>query len=76
MAMVATAIENLNEFWVVGVVEQYKGFVEVLRRTLDPGMKHGDLWEHAVEVKNNGQVNVNYFLFFRVRLASSTTLSE
>lgn len=54
MEMVATAIENINTFWVVGVVEQYKGFVEVLKHSLDPEQKHEELWEHAVEVKNNG----------------------
>eukprot|EP00903_Cladosiphon_okamuranus_P020281 g18611.t1 len=53
-AMVKAAIENLNEFWVVGVVEQYLGFVEVLRHILDPELKHRDLWKHAEEVKNNG----------------------
>ena len=58
MEMVNTAIENLNTFFVVGVVEQYRGFVEVLKRSLDPEAKHRDLWEHAVEVKNNGYVLV------------------
>lgn len=58
MAMVTTAIENLNTFWVVGVVEQYRGFVEVLKRSMDPDQKHEELWEHAVDVKNNGWVSV------------------
>lgn len=27
-----------------GLVEQYAGFEEVLKRLLDPGSKHEDLW--------------------------------
>ena len=54
MAMVTTAIENLNAFWVVGVVEQYRGFVKVLQHSLDPVHERQELWEHAVKVKNNG----------------------
>lgn len=40
-----TAMENLESFWVVGVVEQYAGFEEVLKRLLDPEGKHGELWK-------------------------------
>lgn len=47
-------MEHLNTFWVVGVVEQYAGFVEVLKHSLDPELRHPDVWEHGVEVKNNG----------------------
>lgn len=40
------ASKNLEDsFWVVGVVEQYPGFQEVLKRLLDPANKFGDLWE-------------------------------
>lgn len=39
------AMENLEEFWLVGVVEQYAGFLEVLRRLLDPEKKNGALWD-------------------------------
>eukprot|EP00903_Cladosiphon_okamuranus_P015296 g14131.t1 len=40
----AEAIRNLDSFWVVGVVEQFAGFEEVLRRLLDPSGKYDDLW--------------------------------
>lgn len=39
------AIRNLEEFWVVGVVEQYAGFLEVLRRLLDPDTRQKGLWD-------------------------------
>ncbi len=52
--MAQTAVDNLNTFYVVGVVEQYRGFIEVLKYSLDPGLEHPSLWETAVEVKNNG----------------------
>ncbi|CAM9368263.1 unnamed protein product, partial [Ascophyllum nodosum] len=48
------AIEHLNTFFVVGVVEQYRGFIEVLKLTLDPEVKYPELWSKAVEIKNNG----------------------
>ena len=41
----AEAAANMESFWVVGVVEQYAGFEEVLRRLLDPEGKYGILWE-------------------------------
>lgn len=41
----AEAVQNMETFWVVGVVEQYAGFEEVLRRLLDPEDKYGTLWE-------------------------------
>lgn len=53
-AMVQTAVDHLNTFYVVGVVEQYKGFIEVLKRTLDPDENHAKLWAAAVGVKDNG----------------------
>ena len=52
--LTASAIEHLNTFFVVGVVEQYRGFIEVLKFTLDPEVKHPELWSKAVEIKNNG----------------------
>ncbi|CAM9368643.1 unnamed protein product [Ascophyllum nodosum] len=52
--LAASAIEHLNTFFVVGVVEQYSGFIEVLKLTLDPEVKHPELWSKAVEIKNNG----------------------
>ena len=41
----AEAVKNMETFWVVGVVEQYAGLQEVLRRLLDPDSKYGTLWE-------------------------------
>lgn len=52
--MAQTAVDNLNTFFVVGVVEQYEGFIEVLRRSLDPSEEHPALWKAAVGVKDNG----------------------
>lgn len=43
-AATAQALKNLERFWIVGVVEQYEGLLEVWRRSLDPGDKHGRLW--------------------------------
>ncbi|CAB1099895.1 unnamed protein product [Ectocarpus sp. CCAP 1310/34] len=42
---VTKAIENLETFWLVGLVEQYAGFVEVLELLLDPERKHVDVWQ-------------------------------
>lgn len=53
-AMAQTAVDNLSTFFVVGVVEQYKGFIEVLKYSLDPGMEHPSLWKAAVGVRDNG----------------------
>lgn len=53
-AMVDTAVENLNTFYIVGVVEQYRGFIGVLRRALDPEMKQTKLWRSALAVRDNG----------------------
>ncbi|CAM9356002.1 unnamed protein product [Ectocarpus sp. 12 AP-2014] len=39
------AMKNLEEFWVVGVVEQYAGLQAVLKRLLDPDLKHPALWD-------------------------------
>lgn len=45
--------QNLEEFWLVGVVEQYQGFVSVMRALLDPSNTHGDLWNPHLEKKLN-----------------------
>ncbi|CAM9624712.1 unnamed protein product [Ectocarpus sp. 4 AP-2014] len=42
---VTEAITNLETFWLVGVVEQYAGFEEVLKLLLDPERKHDDVWQ-------------------------------
>ncbi|CAM9450460.1 unnamed protein product [Ectocarpus sp. 12 AP-2014] len=39
------AMKNLEAFWVVGVVEQYAGLQAVLKRLLDPDLKHPALWD-------------------------------
>lgn len=44
---------NLGEFWLVGVVEQYHGFVAVMRALLDPNNAHEDLWIPHLEYKLN-----------------------
>lgn len=41
----AEAVANMDTFWVVGVIEQYAGLQEVLRRLLDPESKYDALWE-------------------------------
>lgn len=48
------AINNLSTFYLVGVIEQYRGFLEVLKLSLDPSVKHPDVWESAVVTKSNG----------------------
>ncbi|CAM9823103.1 unnamed protein product [Ectocarpus sp. 12 AP-2014] len=40
---------NLKTFWLVGVVEQYGGFVAVLRALLDPDGLHDNLWRPQLE---------------------------
>ncbi|CAM9146335.1 unnamed protein product [Scytosiphon promiscuus] len=52
--MASTAAERLSTLWVVGVVEQYRGFIEVLKHLLDPNQERPQVWEAAVEVKSNG----------------------
>ncbi|CAM9133356.1 unnamed protein product [Ectocarpus sp. 12 AP-2014] len=42
---VTEAMANLETFWLVGVVEQYAGFEEVLKLLLDPERKHDDVWQ-------------------------------
>lgn len=49
-----TAINNLSTFYLVGVIEQYRGFLEVLKLSLDPTVKHPEVWESAVVTKSNG----------------------
>lgn len=45
--------QNLDEFWLVGVVEQYQGFMSVMRALLDPSNAHADLWNPHLEYKLN-----------------------
>lgn len=44
---------NLQTFWLVGVVEQYTGFVSVMKVLLDPSNAHADLWEPHIKHKLN-----------------------
>lgn len=41
------AVENLQSCWLVGVVEQYAGLLEVLRRLIDPGDDYPLLWQES-----------------------------
>eukprot|EP00904_Undaria_pinnatifida_P011790 jgi/Undpi1/7741/HiC_scaffold_23.g10214.m1 len=51
--MASTAIHHLNRFWVLGIVEQFEGLVEVLKYSLDPGVKHEGFWRGAQRVRSN-----------------------
>lgn len=53
-AMTTSASDNLRTFFVVGVVEQYEGFIEVLKHALDQEGKHSSLWKAALAVRKNG----------------------
>lgn len=44
---------NLQTFWLVGVMEQYTGFVSVMRTLLDSSNVHADLWEPHIKHKLN-----------------------
>ncbi|CAN0441930.1 unnamed protein product [Pylaiella littoralis] len=51
------AIKNLDTFWIVGVIEQYAGFLEVLKRSLDPTEKFQEHWnKYAVRRYNKSPV--------------------
>lgn len=47
------AAYNLDTFWLVGVVEQYEGFITVLQHLLDPWDLHPDLWREHLGQKLN-----------------------
>lgn len=47
------AAYNLNSFWLVGVVEQYHGFITVLEHLLDTKHRHPDLWSDHLGKKMN-----------------------
>lgn len=52
--MTETAIAHLGTFFVVGVVEQYEGFINVLGATLNSGVEDPSSWTQAsARVKNN-----------------------
>lgn len=50
------AIQHLETFWVVGVVEQYDGLLEVLHRLMDPYNFFPDLWKESHTRKENSWV--------------------
>lgn len=53
-AMARDAAEHLGTFFVVGVVEQMEGFLEVLKMSLDPELMYPSVWTAASEVRENG----------------------
>eukprot|EP00903_Cladosiphon_okamuranus_P011312 g10666.t1 len=53
LAVTRTAEEHLSTFFLVGVVEQYEGFIHVLRQTMDPELEHPSIWQEALEIRNN-----------------------
>ncbi|CAN0008034.1 unnamed protein product [Ectocarpus sp. 8 AP-2014] len=57
------AMKNLEEFWVVGVVEQYAGLQAVLKRLLDPDLKHPALWDkYSYRHSNRSPVDSRHVL--------------
>ncbi|CAM9638768.1 unnamed protein product [Ectocarpus sp. 6 AP-2014] len=57
------AMKNLEEFWVVGVVEQYAGLQAVLKRLLDPDLKHPALWDkYSYRYSNRSPVDSRHVL--------------
>lgn len=47
------AVKNLETFWVVGVVEQYEGLLEVLQTLMDPEYRYPAVWAEAHERQEN-----------------------
>lgn len=45
--------KNLDSFWLVGVMEQYAGFISVIRALLDPLDVHEDLWRPHLQKRLN-----------------------
>lgn len=44
---------NMNSFWLVGVVEQYAGFISVLSVLLDTSDRNWEIWENHLTSKSN-----------------------
>ncbi|CAM9243072.1 unnamed protein product [Ascophyllum nodosum] len=44
---------NMKTFMLVGVIEQYVGFVSVLRALVDPSDKHAEMWDSYIEKRLN-----------------------
>lgn len=53
VAMARDAAEHLSTFFIVGVVEQMEGFLEVLKMSLDPELMYPSVWTAASEVREN-----------------------
>eukprot|EP00904_Undaria_pinnatifida_P010711 jgi/Undpi1/6770/HiC_scaffold_21.g09249.m1 len=51
------AMRNLDTFWLVGVVEQYGGFMAVLQGMMDPSKRHRALWKNYSVEKYNASPN-------------------
>eukprot|EP00752_Nemacystus_decipiens_P018618 g16693.t1 len=47
------AMEHLDTFWLVGVIEQYKGFLAVLKHMMDPLKSERKLWQRYAVGKYN-----------------------
>lgn len=52
-ATTTEALANLDSFWLVGIVEQYAGFEDVLKRLLDPSGKQTELWKTYATSRSN-----------------------
>lgn len=44
---------NMRSFWLVGVMEQYEGFITVMQHLLDPSNSHVMLWNEHLGTKLN-----------------------
>ncbi|CAM9186513.1 unnamed protein product [Ectocarpus sp. 4 AP-2014] len=47
------AKDNLDTFWLVGVIEQYQGFMAVLQTMMDPNKSERDMWKRYAVGKYN-----------------------
>ncbi|CAB1112085.1 unnamed protein product [Ectocarpus sp. CCAP 1310/34] len=47
------AMDNLDTFWLVGVIEQYQGFMAVLQAMMDPNKSERDMWKRYAVGKYN-----------------------
>lgn len=44
---------NMRSFFLVGVVEQYNGFITVLRALVDPSDNHAEMWDSYLKKQLN-----------------------
>lgn len=52
----AEGANNMRSFWLVGLVEQYDGFIAVLKTLVDPWDRHAQLWSDHIH-KNASPVS-------------------